>query len=67
MMAEDQETHIMRPGPIRGTQILCEPDTASGYVAELSERGMRTVTCEFCMYIMRELSPFGIFFKHGGG
>ena len=62
-MSLEETVHILRPGPIRRTQILCEPESPFGYVAELSERGMRNVTCKSCMYIMRELSPFGLFFK----
>ena len=61
----DPTTHIIRPGPIRGKQVLCEPQKTSDadYVAELSERGMKTVNCRDCIYIMRQLAPFGLFFK----
>ena len=52
------KTHIMRPGAIRGTQILCEDAEGAkqgDYVAEMSERGMVQVDCPDCKFVAKEL------------
>ena len=52
-------THMMRPGPIRGTQILCEQKPTGKHrddlVAELSARGLAQVDCRDCLMILGEL------------
>lgn len=55
---DNQLTHVMRPGPIWGTQILCEDPSAlkrGDYVAELSARGSSTVDCQSCLMVVREI------------
>ena len=51
-------THMLRPGPIRGTQVLCEPQEVGkdDYMAELSKRGLAQVTCDGCKHILNELA-----------
>ena len=51
-------THHMRPGPIRGTQVLCENAKAGkggDYLAELNKQGVEQVNCEDCKFIRKEL------------
>ncbi len=53
-----ETTHHMRPGPIRGSQVLCELDVPIGnghYTAELTDRGLEQVNCRDCLFIIREL------------
>lgn len=50
----------MRPGPIRGSMILCEKPLdecgPNDYTAELSQRGLKKVNCRDCIFIARELT-----------
>ena len=48
-------THLLRPGPIWGTQALCEKSHRSDMVAELSPRGLEDVDCRDCLFILRQL------------
>ena len=51
-------THLLRPGPIRGTQVLCEMPKALSrdhMVAELSARGFAQVDCPDCLFILKEM------------
>ena len=52
------DTHCLRPGPIRGSMVLCEPPPWKrdrDFVAELSAAGLRKVSCRDCLFIMEEL------------
>lgn len=54
----DKLVHQLRPGPLRGTQVLCEDPKArkrGDYFAEYSARGMGQITCEDCLLVMREI------------
>lgn len=58
MTKADKKTHLLRPGVLRGTQILCEDPEAAGrgdWVAECSDRGAAQVTCQDCKVVGRDL------------
>ena len=48
--------HQIRPGPIRGTMVLCETRQVKGQaVAELSKRGLAQVDCPDCLSVIAGL------------